>query len=114
MCCSVAVLQFKIRLFKGQDLYLYLYILYIIYINIEVISGFGKPSRELQHCNTATHSKVMDYQKECLGRLVRTSSTVRSDALHESKECFLTPLRKHRNGGCEALERAMQSIGSEK
>ena len=40
---------------------------------------------------------------ECLGRLIRTSSTARPDASHQPKECFFTPLRKHPDGGWKCL-----------
>jgi hypothetical protein len=52
----VAVLQFQNRLYESQKLTLYLYIYYIynIYINIEVFLGYGNSlsrTATLQRCN---------------------------------------------------------------
>ena len=46
----------------------------------------------------------------CLGRVVRTSSTARADALQQPKECFLIGVGKHPDGGREASERETESI----
>ena len=54
--------------------------------------------------------KKPQISKECLGRVVRTSSTTHSDALHESSECLLIGVRKHPDGGCEAFKRRLQGI----
>ena len=49
-CCSVAVRKRVMRKSKINSIFIY------IYINIEVILGYGDSFRELQHCNTATNA----------------------------------------------------------